>query len=642
MSHRLDERDDQPTRRVWLRVMVALAAVLAAVAAVAGVFVLVLGDDDAPVPGDAARAFAAAWVDGDAEALTDLVADPASLDDLDPLAIGEGVGATDTEVTVGTVDEDGDPVVAGVTVTLGLGDVGEVSWEARWPLVEVEDEGWRVDWGPAALHPSLPAGGTVRLVTTWPERAPILGAGGQPLIGEVETVRVGIEPQRFDRDASISVLAEELAIDRAAIEAALDAPGVQPDHFVPITELRPDEFEAVREVIFPIPGVLFPRGTSRGGPTAGFARHIVGRFGEVTAERLEELGPPYAIGDRVGLDGLEARFEAQLAGRPTVDVQVVDAEGELVEVVTSFAGADPEPVATTLDPTLQAAAEAALDGVTVPAAFVVVDAATGEVRASVARPLSEGFNRAVGGEYPPGSTFKVVTAHALLASGLTPSSTVDCPPERVVDGRRFRNFEGGSSGGVPFSQAFAQSCNTAMIDAAEALPDGALADAAAAFGFGIDYSLGPTTLGGSFPEPGTAVERAASAIGQAQVTASPLHMATVAAAVLDGTWRSPVLLPGAADDQVTLPLDAGLRDQLAGLMRLVVAEGSGTAADVGGLDVIGKTGTAEFGEDDPPATHAWFIGATEGLGFAVILEGGGVGGRDAAPIAARFLQTLAR
>jgi cell division protein FtsI/penicillin-binding protein 2 len=102
-----------------------------------------------------------------------------------------------------------------------------------------------------------------------------------------------------------------------------------------------------------------------------------------------------------------------------------------------------------------------------------------------------------------------------------------------------------------------------------------------------------------------------------------------------------MLLPEVADDQVTQPLDPAIREQLAALMRLVVTEGSGTAADVAGLDVIGKTGTAEFGEDDPPRTHAWFIGATDGLGFAVLLEGGGVGGRDAAPIAARFLETLA-
>ena len=162
----------------------------------------------------------------------------------------------------------------------------------------------------------------------------------------------------------------------------------------------------------------------------------------------------------------------------------------------------------------------------------------------------------------------------------------------------------------------------------------------ATFGFGLDYSLGPTTLGGSFPETTTEVERAAAAIGQAQVTASPLHMATVAAAVLDGTWRTPVLLPEEPAERTTQPLDPTARSQLAELMRLVVTEGSGTAVNVPGLDVIGKTGTAEFGSGDPLPTHAWFIGAWRGLGFAVVLEGGGVGGRDAAPVAARFLDAL--
>jgi cell division protein FtsI/penicillin-binding protein 2 len=193
---------------------------------------------------------------------------------------------------------------------------------------------------------------------------------------------------------------------------------------------------------------------------------------------------------------------------------------------------------------------------------------------------------------------------------------------------------------VPLSRAFADSCNTAIIGAADGLPDDALAAAASAFGFGLDYSIGPTTLGGSFPEPGNAVERAASAIGQAQVTASPLHMATVAAAVLDGTWRSPLLLRDDDTERTTLPLDPAIRGPLADLMRLVVADGSGTAARVAGVDVLGKSGTAEFGEGDPLPTHAWFIAAADGLGIAVVLEGGGVGGRDAAPLVGRFLQAL--
>jgi cell division protein FtsI/penicillin-binding protein 2 len=410
---------------------------------------------------------------------------------------------------------------------------------------------------------------------------------------------------------------------------------------VQIAELRPLEFEQIREVVFPLPGVTFPRGTTRGGPTTGFARHIAGRYGEVTAERLEALGPPYRVGDRVGLDGLEARFERELAGTPAVEIRVVDADGEPVEVLASFAPTAPTPVRTTLDPAVQAAAEAALADVAVPAALVAVDPATGEVRASLSRPLGESFDRAVGGAYPPGSTFKVVTAYALLGSGTQPATPVQCPVELEVDGRRFGNFEGGASGAVPFSRAFADSCNTALIGAADGLPDAALGTAASAFGFGQDYSVGPTTLGGSFPEPTTPVERAAAAIGQAQVTASPVHMASVAAAVRDGSWRTPLLLPDQRADQTIQPLDTGTVGVLRDLMRLVVTDGSGRAASVAGVDLLGKSGTAEFGEGDPLPTHAWFIAATEGLGIAVVLEGGGVGGRDAAPLVARFLEALA-
>ena len=622
--------------------LVAGAILVVGAAVVAGLAWWALGSlsEEDEGPEATADAFAAAWSEGDGAALRALVVEPATVDGTDPVAIGTDLGATATAIELGLIDEDGDEGRARFTATLTLGDVGGVSWDGELPLVDVEDAGWRVEWSETAMHPLLPPGGSITRTTTWPARAAILGAGGRQLVGDVERVRIGIEPRRFDRAASIPILAQQLQLDPVAIEEALDQPWVQPDHFVQIAELTAEEFEDVRPVIFPILGVTFPRETGRGGLTRDFARHVVGRYGEVTAERLEELGPLYAVGDLVGLDGLEARYEEQLAGRPDILIQILDGAGGRVQELGSFPGVDPVPVRTTLDPDVQRAAELALANVPVPAALVAVDAATGEVRAAASRPLDEAFDRAIGGAYPPGSTFKVVTAYALLANGLQPGSPVECPAELDVDGRRFRNFEGGALGTVPFERAFADSCNTAMIGAAGALPETALADAASTFGFGVDYSLGPTTLGGSFPAPATEVERAASAIGQAQVTASPLHMATVAAAVLDGTWRSPMLLPDEAGERTTRPLDPTIRSQLAGLMRLVVTDGSGTAANVPGLDVIGKTGTAEFGSGDPLPTHAWFIGAWNGLGFAVVLEGGGVGGRDAAPIAAQFLSAL--
>jgi cell division protein FtsI/penicillin-binding protein 2 len=616
--------------------------VVVAVAAAALAFV-VLGGEDEPGPGVAAEAFAAAWSGGDRDALERLVDEPATLATTDPIAVLASLGATATAVSITGVEESDGEATASYASAVTLGAAGDLDWIGTLRLVDDEERGWLVGWDAAGLHPDLPPGGTLRVATTWPERAPILGAGDQPLVGPTDDVVIGIEPQRLqDRAAAALALQEQLGVDPAAVDALLDASGVQPDHFVPIVQVRRAEYEAVREVIFPIPGLLFREAAGRGGPAPGFARHTVGRFGEVTAERLEALGPPYAVGDVVGLDGLEARFEEQLAGRPEVAVRAVDAEGAEVAVLATFPGTPPAPVRTTLDPALQQAADAALAGLGVPAALVAVDAAIGEVRAISSTPIGDAFNRAIGGAYPPGSTFKVITAHALLTAGTTAETTVDCPPELVVDGRRFQNFEGGASGAEPFGRAFAESCNTAVIGAAEALPSGALAASAEAFGFGVDYTLGPTTLAGSFGEPASEVELAASAIGQAQVTASPLHMATVAAAVLDGTWRSPVLLPGseAAAGQVQRPLDPAVAESLRSLMRLVVTDGSGTAADVAGLGVIGKSGTAEFGAGDPPPTHAWFIAGAQGLGIAVIVEGGEAGGRVAAPVAGAFLESI--
>jgi cell division protein FtsI/penicillin-binding protein 2 len=117
-------------------------------------------------------------------------------------------------------------------------------------------------------------------------------------------------------------------------------------------------------------------------------------------------------------------------------------------------------------------------------------------------------------------------------------------------------------------------------------------------------------------------------------------MATVAAAVDAGQWRSPQLFiiptPTAPAGGEPAPLDPAVVADLRVLMRSVVTSGTGTAANVPGTIVSGKTGTAEFGSATPPQTHAWFIGFRGGLAFAVIVEGGGVGGRVAAPLAAKF------
>ena len=190
--------------------------------------------------------------------------------------------------------------------------------------------------------------------------------------------------------------------------------------------------------------------------------------------------------------------------------------------------------------------------------------------------------------------------------------------------------------------ACAGACNPAFIAAAADLAGDDLVAAAESFGFNASYSVGLDTGAASFPAPEDATEQAAATIGQGRVTASPLHMATVAAAVVDGTWEPPVLLPDLEADDAPGPttLAGGTPETLHDLMRRVVAEGSGTAAAVPGADIAGKTGTAEYDTGDPPPTHAWFVGIRGDLAVAVLVEGGEAGGTVAAPIAGDVLAAL--
>lgn len=621
--------------------LVALVGLVLLGAAIYGTFTLMRDDTSSPTA--SVEAYLQEWSDGDFAAMQERVVDPPDTFVEDHRAVVDELEVTEAVYELDSVDTGGSTGVARYTATLELAGAGEWTYDGTLPIVEDdEDDGWLIEWARTNVHPALgEPGHTLARIREVPERAPILDADGQPLSFGRPAKIIGLEPQAVtDLNAVKAAFQAELGIEPATIDERLGAPGVQPDHFVTITTVDIPTWNLVEPVIFPLPGTRFRDTTLRGGPTPEFAAHVLGRYGEITAELLDELGPPYEQGDLVGLTGLEARFEEQLAGTPTVAVQVVDADGAMVEELERFEGREPEPLATTIDPAVQAAVEAALGDTATPTAIVVVDSKS-NVRAVASRPLEE-FNRAIGGEYPPGSTLKIVTTAALLGHGVTPDTPVECAETINVDGRNFKNFESSSLGTVPFGQAFAQSCNTAFISATADVPDADLVAAAESFGFNTEYTVGLDTAAGSYPTPEGATEHAAATIGQGRVTASPLHMATVGATVIDGTWEPPVLLPDhVADDQpAPTTLQPGAADTLMNLMRRVVAEGSGTAAAVPGADIAGKTGTAEYGSGDPPPTHAWFVGIRGDLSVAVLVEGGVAGGEVAAPVAGRVLAAL--
>lgn len=606
-----------------------------------------------PTPQEAVAAVAdewfAAWAEEDWARLQGLVADPS----VDAAAVheqvDEAVRISAARFVAGEPVVEGDVATVPFTATWEIEGFGPYEYDSTLPLERHADTvsaspspsptaDWRVDWAYSIVHPHHGAERRFERVRTFPPRAPILAADGSPLAVTGEVVAVGVAPGRVtDAHVVADALAAHAGADPQAVLALLARDDLVAEFFYPVVELARPEFEAVRPALEPVPGVVFRAQQGRVNPVPELATALLGRTAEITAEQLDTLGEPYQVGDVVGRSGLEATYERQLAGEPERELRVVDDEG-VVRTLMFVEATAPQPLRTTLSIPVQQAAEAALAGVADPAAIVAVDPATGAVRAAASK-AEDGVDRALAARFPPGSTFKIVTAAALLANGWTPETIVECPEVVTLGGRAVTNAGDIGLGPVPLAEATAVSCNTAFAGEAVELGAGPLVATAETFGFNADYDVGLPAAGGSFPQPDDVAELAAAAFGQARVTASPLHMATVAAAAQSGTWRSPSLLTGAAPEERSLP--PGAVAPLQTLLRGVVSSGTGTAADVPGSAVSGKTGSAEFGTGPPPLpTHAWFAGYREGLAFAVFVEGGGGGGSVAAPLAAQFLTAL--
>ncbi|WP_165035218.1 penicillin-binding transpeptidase domain-containing protein [Candidatus Protofrankia californiensis] len=345
------------------------------------------------------------------------------------------------------------------------------------------------------------------------------------------------------------------------------------------------------------------------------------------------------VGNLVGQvspsSGLQRVYDADLAPHGGT-VVVRNERNETVNTLRSYPMTDGKDVQTTLDLKVQRAAEAAMATAPKPnGALVAVDTQTGGVLALVNNPLN-GYSRALRGNYPPGSTFKIVTATAALIAGKDANTPLDCTQTVPIGGRTFTNAEAEQFGVIPLREAFAHSCNTAFIRLEESLPNSALEQAAKLYGFDGSQPLPIASASGSFPTPKDAVESASAALGQGKVSASPLQMASVAAAVASGTWRQPFVTGTAAKSN---PLPAAVVPPLQDFMRAVVTEGTATGVVFPG-EVRGKTGTAEYKDGDPPPTHGWFVGYRGNIAFAVIVEDGGFGAVSAAPVAARFLENL--
>lgn len=517
-------------------------------------------------------------------------------------------------------------------------------------------EGWAADLSPDMLIPGLRSQWSVNLERVRGERGEVLAGDGTAIVTDRPVRRVGLDKTRLEGapEADLRAAAEAVAAlaghdDPASFADRAVAAG--PRAFVEAIVVREGSSDVDLDALAEVPGGVALPDELPLAPTSVFARALLGRVGEATLETIEASGGRVAAGDTVGLSGLQQQYDAPLAGKP--GLRVTTQEGP--EPITLFErpATDGDDLHLTLDTTAQTSAEVALAGTTTPAGLVALRPSTGEVLAAASGPGSEGQNTAMLATLAPGSTYKIVTALALLRAGVGPDDPVSCTPDATVEGYTLGNYPGYPAahlGEITMADAIAQSCNSALINTRDALTPDAMADAAAALGLGRDLAGGWPGFLGAVPADASGTGFAASLIGQGEVLASPLAMATVAASVQAGTAVAPTLVRGPdeiADDPAgvaapSAPLTAEEAEVLRGYMRGVVTGGTATLlAEVPGEPVHAKSGSAEAGEGGDARVDSWMMAYRGDLAVAVMVQGGGHGSGVAGGIVRDFLAAVA-
>ena len=563
-----------------------------------------------------------------------------------------------------------------------------------------EDVGWRVDWSPEVILPSLSSDNLVYLHRFTSSRANVYDRNGQPLAVEGYLVSVGVVPRQIENESQLlAELSRILKMSWDDIQSLYAAPGVQPHWFVPIADLSFEDSLVHAEVLNSLPGVMLRETPIRIYPQGDLAAHIVGYMGEISQQELATLeAQGYVEGDAIGKAGLERWGETYLAGRAGGLLTIVTPEGELVDTTVEYPATQSRSIYSTIDLELQRIAEEALGDHR--GAVVALDPNNGEVLAMAtnprfdpneltwgrfdetrwealvsdpARPL---VNRATQGTYPAGSVFKVVTAAAgMEGAGYSPQTTINCTGSWAGLGPGWTKYDWlrEGHGAMDFRSAIIRSCDVFFWEMGlrlNSVDADLLPSFSHGFGFGaptgldaIDESSGLvpdpewkeeffTGEGNPFWVPGDAVNLA---VGQGDLLATPLQVANMMAAIANGgILYQPHLVMRISgtpqeEEQIFTSSERG-RLPISEANLQVLREGlDGVTSDAGGtayhafdgaaFTSAGKTGTAETPDEKP---HAWFAGYAPvedpQIAVAVVVENSGLGSVFAAPICRQVVE----
>jgi penicillin-binding protein 2 len=553
---------------------------------------------------------------------------------------------------------------------------------------------------------------SVRTLRVEARRGDIVDRDGRLLATTRPAFGVQLIPHDVRRpDVVIPALAQLIGRDPAELRAQIGTPRGRL-RYQPIRlagDLSYDQLAGVEQHLFALPGVVSDKRPRRHYVGGELAAHVLGYIGEIQGIQLETRAfADYRQGEVIGQAGVEGVEQKALRGRAGGVNQIVDVAGRVVADLDEIEPVPGGSVQLTIDLDLQQAAEAAFvpdqpGDHTKVGAVVALDVHTGDVLAMASKPsfdpndFAGGIdsaiwkrlttdkwkpiqNRAISGQYPPGSTYKPIVAAAGLQAGvIDPNRRVFCPGYFRLGNRTYRCWKHEGHGSVDLHRAIVESCDVYFYTVGRDLGIDKLAEFAKGFHLGSATGITlPQEMTGLIPssawkekrfkEPWMAGETISASIGQGYNLVTPIQLAVAYGAIANGgTVVQPRLVLRRSDSDGRLvegpPPDAAGRvpvkreylDLVRAALEGVVEEpgGTGARARVPGVRVAGKTGTAQVvglkhtdGVDEKQIAfefrdHAWFVGFAPAqapeIVVAAVSEHGGHGGSAAGPIVQKVL-----
>jgi penicillin-binding protein 2 len=558
---------------------------------------------------------------------------------------------------------------------------------------------WKLQVMESGYYASAAEKNRIRNVPILAPRGKILDREGRIIVDNYPSFSaLLLRDSSRDFNADADLIAQGLHLDpsevRARIRHFASLPQYQPIFLK--EDITPDELAFIDAHRNELPELDTIMAHRRLYPRNGFMAHLIGYVGEVTDDMLNQAQfELYSPGDVVGVSGVERQYNTALMGTNGARRALVDSHGREVGFLGETDAVPGKQLKLTVDIDLQIAAEEALEGKN--GAIVAMDPRTGEILAMVSRPAFDPndfavrvsrdqwsklvtdpdkplMNKAIQAQLAPGSTFKIIMATAGWQEGIAQTLHVNCTGSAEFYGRRFGCWVKGGHGAVTLEKAIYQSCDVFFYTLAERLGIDRISRYATALGLGQKTGIDlPNEVSGvmpseewkirNFKQKWFAGETISVGIGQGAVAITPVQLIRAIAAISMG---GRLVVPHVVDPQqlpngyvetshVTetkdIPIDPnGWTFITDAMSRVLLPEGTAPSAHIPGIDIAGKTGSAQivslatrarFKDSEALAQNGWFVGFTPRRNpdiIVCVLFEGGEHGRLAARLATQVLK----